>query len=143
MFLCGEHAHQIDEKGRIRIPVKLKEALGPNPVIMRGIDGCLFMYSQERAAEVFARRFDKADNEFSDPDTVKAKRLMFASALQVEEDKQGRVTLSDNLIKYAGIKKNIVSIGAMDRVEIWSEENWLKYSEIEADAYDSVLKSLK
>ena len=144
MFLFGEYSHQLDEKGRIRIPAKLKEALGPAPVIMKGTDGCLFVYSQEQALKVFKDKFDseKGSSNFSDVDKTKAMRLMASKTQQVEEDKQGRILLNPKLIEYAQIKKNIVSIGALDRVEIWSEERWNEYSKVDADAYDEIIKSL-
>ena len=56
-------------------------------------------------------------------------RRFTANALWAESDAQGRIPLTDELIKYAGIKKNIVSVGVYNRVEIWSEENWKKYNE--------------
>ena len=50
-MLTGEYHHQIDEKGRIRIPAKLKEALGVSPMITRGSNGCLFVFSKEQLFE--------------------------------------------------------------------------------------------
>ena len=61
MFLTGEYHHQIDEKNRIRIPAKLKELLGENPLIMLGTGKCLYVYSQERAQQVIAEKLDTLD----------------------------------------------------------------------------------
>ncbi len=66
MLLMGEYHHQIDEKSRIRIPSKLKEALGESPVILKGTDGCLFVYSQEAMQNMFATKF--ANNDFTQAD---------------------------------------------------------------------------
>ena len=61
MMLTGEYHHQIDEKGRIRIPAKLKEALGMSPVITRGSNGCLFVFSKEKAEKMFESSFEVDD----------------------------------------------------------------------------------
>ena len=59
MLLFGKYEHQMDEKKRIRIPAKLKDALGANPVIMKGTSPCLVVYSSERASEVIKAKFEK------------------------------------------------------------------------------------
>ena len=140
MLLMGEYHHQIDEKSRIRIPAKLKDALGESPVILKGTDGCLFVYSQEAMNNMFATKF--ANNDFTQADKTKALRLLTSSTVVTEEDKQGRILLPQNLIKHAGIVKNIVTIGAFDRVEIWSEERWNEYANLDSDGYDECLKKI-
>ena len=139
-MLTGEYHHQIDEKGRIRIPAKLKEALGVSPMITRGSNGCLFVFSKEQA-KMFEGSFDGDD--FADTPRTRALRLISSSAVFAEEDKQGRILLPQSLIKKAGIVKNIVTIGAYDRVEIWSEERWAAYVEDDNMDFDECLKSLK
>jgi MraZ protein len=140
MLLMGEFHHQIDEKNRIRIPSKLKEALGDSPVILKGTDGCLFVYSQESMNGMFEAKF--ANNDFTQEDRTKALRLLTSSSIYAEEDKQGRILLPPHLIKHAGIQKNIVTIGAFDRVEIWSEERWNAYANLDSDEYDECLKKI-
>lgn len=139
-MFTGEYHHQLDEKGRIRIPAKLKDALGAAPVITRGSDGCLFVFTKEKADEMFFSNFE--GNEFASSEKTKARRILASSASVLEEDKQGRVLLSPKHIALAGITKNVVTIGAYDRVEIWSEERWNEYvggSELD---FDDCLKSL-
>lgn len=141
MFI-GQYAHQIDEKGRIRIPSKFKEELGEKPFITCGSNGCLFVYSGEEAQRVLLKKFK--DNDFADAETAKALRILMSNAIFAEEDKQGRILLPQHLIKHAGIKKNIITIGAFNRVEIWSEENWIKYNEeCDLDQALSLIKEVK
>lgn len=137
-MLLGEYRHQIDEKGRVRIPAKLKEQLGQNPFITRGTNGCLFVYSKEEADKVFFEKFK--DNDFADSEKSRPLRLLTSSAIFADEDKQGRILLPQHLIKHAKIVKNIVTIGAFNRVEIWSEENWDAYTEGGDNDFDACLK---
>lgn len=139
-ILTGEYHHQIDEKNRIRIPAKLKEALGSSPMIARGSNGCLFVFSKERAEKMFESTFNSDD---FDESKTRALRLMASSAAFPEEDKQGRIQLPASLIKAAGIEKNVVTIGAYDRVEIWSEERWNAYVADGDMSFDECLRSLK
>lgn len=126
-MLYGIYNHQMDEKKRIRIPVKLKEALGANPVIMKGTSPCLVMYSSERANEFIKARFEKIiDGTVVDEDEMDKLRDITSYTQNAEEDKQGRVKIEKNLVDYAGLKKDIVTIGVYDKVEIWSAEEWEK-----------------
>lgn len=138
MFI-GQSTHQIDEKGRIRIPTIFKKDLGDKPFITCGLSGCLYVYSGEEADKVLTAKFK--ENDLADESSAKAMRLLMSNAIFADEDKQGRVSLPQNLIKYAGIKKNIVTIGAFNRVEIWSEEAWTAYTE--GANLDSALKLIK
>ncbi len=128
VMLTGEFHHQIDEKGRLRIPSKLKEELGKEPVLVKGSSGCLFILPKERAEKLFASCFDDCEfADFVDDERTRALRDLASSYTPIEEDKQGRVQIPASLIKLAGITKNVVTIGAFSRAEIWSEENWETY----------------
>ena len=125
MLLFGKYEHQIDEKNRIRIPAKLKDALGANPVIMKGTSPCLVVYSSERASEVIKAKFEKIiDGTVTDEDEMDLLRDLTSNTQNAEEDKQGRVKIEKDLVEYARLKKDIVTIGVYDRVEIWSAEEW-------------------
>ena len=125
MLLFGKYEHQIDEKNRIRIPAKLKDALGANPVIMKGTSPCLVVYSSKRASEVIKAKFEKIiDGTVTDEDEMDLLRDLTSNTQNAEEDKQGRVKIEKDLVEYARLKKDIVTIGVYDKVEIWSAEEW-------------------
>ncbi|HIW05380.1 MAG TPA: cell division/cell wall cluster transcriptional repressor MraZ [Firmicutes bacterium] len=127
MLLFGKYEHQMDEKKRIRIPAKLKDALGANPVIMKGTSPCLVVYSSERASEVIKAKFEKIiDGTVTDEDEMDLLRDLTSNTQNAEEDKQGRVKIEKDLVDYARLKKDIVTIGVYDKVEIWSAEEWNK-----------------
>ncbi len=120
MFM-GEYNHTIDAKGRLIVPSKFREQLGNVFVVTKGLDGCLFVYPHEEWQNIEKSFREKP---LTSMDARKFTRFFFAGAAECEVDKQGRILLPANLREYADIEKDIVSIGALNRVEIWSKERW-------------------
>lgn len=133
MILVGTYHHQVDEKGRFRIPVKFKKAFEKRDedgdylplFIMKGTNKCLFVYTEETAEKLFFSKFDGVD--FTSEDGNSDIRNFTANAMWAERDPQGRIGISEELLKFAGIQKGIVSVGVYNHVEIWGEEEWQKY----------------
>jgi len=125
-MLIGTYYNKIDEKGRLRMPLKLKDGLGSGYYITKGDSGCL--YAMSKAA--FDALFEKIQStHFSDSQTKKMTRLFYSSAYLAEEDNQGRFLLPQTLREFADITKDVVIIGAGERAEIWSEKNWSDYNQ--------------
>ena len=131
MFL-GEYLHLFDSKNRISVPSKFRKDLGRVVVVTRGLDNCLYLYSHkawEREAQTYA-----ADGNGSAARRGLA-RLFLAGSFEVEVDKGGRVLIPEHLKSFASIKDKAVIAGVADRVEIWEEKAWKKYTaDIERDA---------
>ena len=137
-FLCGEFRHQLDEKGRIRIPAKLKACLDAESIICRG-QKCLYVFSGAEFSEM-VNKFKTVP--FSDTLAQSSLRKFFASAYPLEEDSQGRSNLPLNLREWVGIKKNVVSVGVLNRIEIWDESTYDKQNN-NNENFDEILESLK
>lgn len=138
MFI-GEYHHTIDEKGRIIIPVKFREELGNNFIITRGIENCLFIYSEENWAKIT----DKLNSlPFTKKDARTFNRFFMSGATNVELDKQGRVNISKPLIDYANIIKDCVVIGTGDRLEVWSQESWNSFFDSTKDSMSDIAENL-
>ena len=120
MFM-GEYNHSVDAKGRLIVPSKFREQLGNEFVVTKGLDGCLFVYSNEEWHRIEESRREKP---LTSKDARKFLRFFFAGAANCEVDKQGRILLPANLREYAGIEKDVVSVGVLSRVEIWSKERY-------------------
>ena len=120
MFM-GEYNHTLDTKGRIIVPSKFREQLGMTFVITKGLDGCLFVYSQEEWKTIEESFRNKP---LTSKDARHFARFFFAGACECEVDKQGRILIPNNLREYAGIDKDVVSVGVLNRVEIWSKDRW-------------------
>ena len=131
MFL-GEYFHTFDTKNRISVPAKFRKDLGRVVVVTRGLDHCLYVYSRkawEREAQTYA-----ADVNGSSARRGLA-RLFLAGSSEVEVDNNGRVLIPEHLKSFASIKERAVIAGVADRVEIWEESAWMKYTaDIERDA---------
>lgn len=131
MFI-GEYRHNLDEKGRLAVPVKFRESLKGGAVITKGLDNCLFLYSKEE----WAKLAEKLSNMPISQGNARAfARMMLAGAFDVDIDKQGRVVVPSALRAFAGIKGSTVVAGLFNRVEIWEEKAWETYqNETEKDS---------
>lgn len=126
-MLLGTYFYTVDEKGRIRMPQKLKSQLGEDFVVTKGSNGCLFVFSQE---ELKSAIYDKLKElPLTAIEAQKPLRMIMSSAFEVQEDSAGRFMLPSILRDFAQINKNIVIIGVGSRCEIWSEEKWNEYNE--------------
>lgn len=121
MFLVGNQQHMLDDKNRIRLPAKHREALGNKYILMPGTSGCIFVYPASDEHKLIAA-IENADS--FDPDTAEWVRSVAEFSSTVEADSQGRFMLTQELMDICGIKKNVRIVGAITKVEIWSEERY-------------------
>jgi MraZ protein len=120
MFL-GEFEYTIDDKGRLTIPAKFREQLTGGVVVTRGLDGCLWVFAM-REWEPLAERI--AALPLTSPAARNFSRHMFALATDAVPDRQGRIIVPPNLREVANIDSQVVIVGMMKRLEIWSPERW-------------------
>lgn len=118
----GEYNHSVDAKGRIIVPAKFRELLGDEFVVTKGLDGCLFVYSNEEWQNI-EKKF--LEVPLTTKDARKFSRFFFAGAADCEVDKQGRVLIPSVLRDFAALQKEVVLVGVLNRIEIWSKERWM------------------
>ncbi len=123
MFI-GEYHHALDDKGRLQVPIKFRKDLGKGAVVTRGLDACLFVYTEKEwnalAEKLALLPIAKANSRaFA--------RLMLAGAMELELDRQGRAVLPEYLRQYAGLKKGVVIAGLYSRLELWDKDAWKRY----------------
>ena len=138
MMFIGEYQHALDPKNRIIVPARLREGLGNKFVITKGLDGCLYAYPLE-GWKILEQKLKTLP--LTNKDARAFVRFFFSGACEIELDKQGRGLIPQNLKEYAGIEKDIVSIGVLNRVEIWSEGKWREYNESNID-FDSIAEKM-
>ena len=120
----GEYGHLLDNKGRVAVPAKFRNILKKGAIVTKGLDGCLFLYTEAEWMKLVAKLNEMP---ISQGNARAFARLMIAGAMQVNVDTQGRINLPNYLIKFAGLKKNVVVAGLMNRLEIWDDAAWSKY----------------
>lgn len=118
MFVGTSH-NSIDSKYRLVIPSKYREALGSRCMLTRGFDKCLYIYTMEDY-NVLVDKIRKLPQ--SDREIRRFIREFFANAEECKVDSQSRILIPQHLRAYAGITKNIVTMGALDKIELWAEE---------------------
>ena len=130
-MLIGEYEHTIDAKGRLSMPSKLRRDMGEAFIVTKGLDGCLFAFSQDEWKN-FETKLKALP--LSDKNARNFVRFFLAGATECEIDKQGRFLLPNNLREYAKLEKEAVIIGVGTRLEIWDKSIWKsKDEEISVD----------
>lgn len=125
-LFIGEYSHSMDAKGRVTIPAKLRENLGENFLVTKGFEGCLYVYPEEEWNRL---REKLSALPLNDRKSRAVVRFFMGSAMADGMDKQGRVLLSSALKKHAGLEKDVVLVGALNRMEIWDRDRWISYNE--------------
>ncbi len=126
--MTGQYAHNIDAKGRLFIPARLREELGQTFHVTIGLDHCLSIYSDENWNVLVEKIHEMPYNK------ARGLRVLSANAVDCEPDAQGRILIPAKLREYAGLQKEVVVIGSFDRAEIWNAERWARE---EAMAFES------
>lgn len=119
MFM-GEYNHSIDTKGRIIVPAKFRESLGEEFVVTLGLDGCLFVYPNNEW-ENFVKELK---NLPGNKEARQLQRYFMAGAASLEVDKQGRILIPSKLREAVGLEKDVVFVGVLNKIEIWSKGRW-------------------
>jgi len=128
----GEYPHQIDPKNRCIVPAKFRGALGERFILTKGFHKCLNIFTigdwEKFLTKIIIPMSDESGQRFN--------RLFFSSVYECEQDGNGRVLIPAGLREYAGLDRDIVSIGVINRIEIWDKEEWKKYC-ADTDAVDN------
>ena len=120
----GRYEHTIDPKGRVSIPVKFREFLGKKydeRLVITNFDGCLVAYPYEEWIQLE----EKASSlSMVKKETRSFMRFFYSSAIECTLDKQGRILIPQTLREYAALDKEIVLVGQLKKIEIWSKKRW-------------------
>jgi len=142
--LMGTFRYSIDHKGRINIPAKFRSSAdlpgGDHYVVVRGFEGCLYVYPHDSWQQVEAKLI-----ELKTISNQKARyfiRTLLSQAADARLDKQGRIAIPQNLLDLAGIKKDVVVRGILDKLELWDPDRLDKYEAQQSDSYEDVAGEL-
>lgn len=135
----GEFQHGLDTKGRLILPVRIREELGTNFVITKGLDGCLYIFTPE-AWQDFSDRLNQLPT--SSGNARRLKRHFIGSSQDCETDRQGRFLIPQVLRSFAGIDKEVTVLGVSDKIEIWGTERYEAYQNENEDSIEDIAGEL-
>src|SRR5438874_769363 len=134
-MLLGEYEHTLDDKNRLTLPAKFRQAFADGIFVTKGIDPCLEAYTPEEWARRAEGRLGTLD-PLSKEDR-RMQRFFFAAATEAALDKQGRVGIPPALLEHAQLGRDVVVAGVNDHLEIWDRAAWKReLAEVEGSAED-------
>ena len=123
----GQYEHSLDEKGRLTIPARFRARLGDHFVLtIAHPEPCLAMYPEATWSE-FCSRVEAAPRK--DAQYRSFVRHLFAHTEEISLDSAGRLLMPAALRDLASIKRDVVLVGTLTRVEIWPAEGWSEASQ--------------
>ena len=130
MFL-GTYTPKLDDKGRLTLPAKFRDELRGGLMITKGQDHCLYVFTREAFAEMATK---VASAPLTSESARAFQRNLFSGTDEQNPDAQGRIAITPELRRYAGLTKDCVVIGAFTRAEIWDAQAWQRYQDEHEDS---------
>lgn len=138
MFL-GTYEPKLDDKGRLILPAKFREAMAPGVIVTRGQERCLYAFPRARFEQVLS---ELEDSPLTSKQNRAYTRVFLSGASDEIPDKQGRITIPAVLRKYAGLSRDLAVIGSGTKIEIWDAEAWQTYLEEQEDMYTELTEEV-
>jgi len=139
MMFIGEYQHNLDDKGRIALPIKFRSQLAAGCVVTRGIDQCLSVYTLEEWKTLASK---VANLPLAQANSRAFSRLVLSGAMDAVPDRQGRMVIPDYLRQYAKLGKEVVVVGLMNRLEVWAKDVWDKYKRESEESSSDIAEKL-
>jgi MraZ protein len=120
-MLLGTHEHTLDDKSRLTLPAKFRQAFAGGVVVTRGLDSCLVAFPRDEWA--------RSQSRIAELDTLSGEarslqRVVYANAVEGDLDKQGRIVIPAALKEFAALDRDVVVAGVNDHLEIWDRAAW-------------------
>lgn len=139
----GEYEHALDAKSRVIIPARFREIFKERYVerffITRGLDQCLFLFTEESWKTV-EKKF--SEMPFTKGESRSFNRLLFSGASDVVCDKQGRILIPDYLKTFAAIQTEVMIVGVSSRIEIWAKDKWQNFLNTNGSQFEELAEKL-
>lgn len=139
----GQYTYTIDQKGRANIPAKFRKSISEKAnqtfVITQGLETCLFAYPLDE--------WEKIEEKLRTLSMMKKStrlfiRMIMSNASESRFDKQGRIAIPQNLIKFAQIEKEVLIIGSLDKLEIWNPKIYDEYISEAKQTYEELAETI-
>lgn len=135
----GEFRHNLDAKGRLSIPAKMRNQCTNTVYVTRGNDGCLNVYNEE-GWQKYYESLSKLPQTKKDARAFL--RLVTSRVSECEFDKMGRINIPAVLRNHSHIEKTCVVVGVGDHMEIWDETAWDQYYAAQDESFDGLSELL-
>jgi MraZ protein len=135
----GTHTPKLDDKGRLILPAKFRDELADGLVIAKFQERCLAIWPTSVFVEMTKTVRSASSSQL---DVRDYQRMLASGASNETPDKQGRITVPPDLRSYAGLDKDCVVVGAIDRVEVWNPAAWQQYSTEKEPAFAELNQAL-
>ncbi len=136
----GSFVHNLDNKGRLVIPSKMRDELGAKAYILKGYDGALSIYKE---ADFVALMEEVKSLPFTKRNARAHLRVQLASVCELEIDKQGRALLPTQLLNKYKIGKEVIVIGALDHIEVWNRSDYEAYEKAADSSFEDIAEELE
>jgi len=139
----GSYEYSVDSKGRINVPARLRKYVSPEAndtfVITRGYEKCLFVYPLDE--------WNKLEQSIRQLSSTNPKHRYFMRALlekatESQLDGQSRITIPKELLQLAGIENEVLILGVLERIELWSPATYRDYGNTQTDSYEDVAQTV-
>lgn len=136
----GYYEHNLDTKGRIVIPSKMREEAGAKVYIMKGYDGALSIF---KSSDFEKFVLESQNIPFNKKNSRAYLRVQFASACELDVDKQGRVQIPSTLLTKYNIGKELVILGVGDHIEVWDKAIYLAYESQTNEDFEDIAENIE
>ena len=135
----GSFVHNLDNKGRLVIPSKMRDELGLKAYILKGYDGALSIYKESDFNDLIARIKTLS---FNKKNARAHLRVQLASVCELDIDKQGRALLPTQLLAKYKIGREVIVIGALDHIEVWNKVDYEAYEKNADSSFEEISEEL-
>ena len=135
----GSFVHNLDNKGRLVIPSKMRDELGAKAYILKGFDGALSIY-KESDFENLVKQINALP--FNKKSSRAYLRVQLASVCELDIDRQGRALLPTQLLSKYKIGKEVIVIGALDHIEVWNKADYEAYEKAADSSFEEIAEEL-
>jgi MraZ protein len=140
-MVTGEYRYSLDEKGRLMIPAKIRTEMSGNMLVLtRGIDRCLWLFPPDEW-KLISGKLLESFSIFQKKARLIHRRII-APAQETEIDRTGRITIPQTLREYAELNKDCIIIGMLKRLEIWDEEIYKSYNDINEEEFQEAAEEI-
>ena len=129
----GSYEYSLDDKGRLTIPSKFRDEISKSLYLLKGFDGCLSVYPESEFQNYISRL---TSLEFAKEKVRLHQRILLSSAVDLKVDNANRVLIPSKTLKQYGINKDVIIVGVLDHFEIWDNEKWKKYQEMNESSFE-------